>query len=126
MKHRTPTKAKSVGTEALRRMREFCDSLADVKSAKEFPKRFTCRTVKLELVPRSFTADEVRRVRKSLRASQAVFAKFIGISTSTLQDWEQGVYAPSGAARRLLEEIGNDPGRWIARLKELSSPIAGE
>lgn len=34
--------------------------------------------------------------------SQANFAKALGVSTRTLQDWEQGRRQPSGAARSLL------------------------
>ena len=34
--------------------------------------------------------------------SQAQFAKLMGVSVRTLQDWEQGRRKPSGAARTLL------------------------
>lgn len=34
--------------------------------------------------------------------SQAAFAKLLGVSVRTLQEWEQGRREPSGAARNLL------------------------
>jgi putative transcriptional regulator len=34
--------------------------------------------------------------------SQAAFAEMLGVSVRTLQDWEQGRRAPSGAARTLI------------------------
>lgn len=34
--------------------------------------------------------------------SQAAFAKLLGVSVRTLQEWEQGRREPSGAARTLL------------------------
>ena len=40
--------------------------------------------------------------RKSLGLSQTEFAKLLGVSVRTLQDWEQGRKQPSGAAKMLL------------------------
>jgi putative transcriptional regulator len=40
------------------------------------------------------------RIRAGL--SQAEFAGLLGVSVRTLQEWEQGRRAPSGAARTLL------------------------
>lgn len=34
--------------------------------------------------------------------SQAAFAKLLGVSVRTLQDWEQGRRQPSGAAKTLI------------------------
>lgn len=41
--------------------------------------------------------------------SQDQFAALLGVSVRTLQDWEQGVRAPSGAARTLLMVAGKNP-----------------
>jgi putative transcriptional regulator len=41
--------------------------------------------------------------------SQNKFAKLLGISPSTLRDWEQGRSAPSGAAKTLLRIAANRP-----------------
>jgi putative transcriptional regulator len=41
--------------------------------------------------------------------SQARFAQLLGVSPRTLQDWEQGRRAPSGAARTLLLVASKDP-----------------
>lgn len=40
--------------------------------------------------------------RKSSGLSQAQFAELMGVSTRTLQEWEQGRRNPSGAAKTLL------------------------
>ncbi|GGB82113.1 hypothetical protein GCM10011352_04910 [Marinobacterium zhoushanense] len=40
--------------------------------------------------------------RKSLKLSQATFARCLGISPRTVGEWEQGRRQPSGAARTLL------------------------
>jgi len=45
---------------------------------------------------------KVQSIRKKTGLSQARFALLLGVSVRTLQDWEQGRRAPSGAARTLL------------------------
>ncbi|HTN71518.1 MAG TPA: helix-turn-helix domain-containing protein, partial [Methylomirabilota bacterium] len=37
------------------------------------------------------------------------FAQLLGVSVRTLQDWEQGRRAPSGAARTLLVVANKNP-----------------
>lgn len=44
----------------------------------------------------------VASVRERTGLSQARFAHLLGVSVRTLQEWEQGRRAPSGAARTLL------------------------
>jgi putative transcriptional regulator len=44
----------------------------------------------------------VSSVRERTGLSQAKFAQLLGVSVRTLQEWEQGRRAPSGAARTLI------------------------
>lgn len=44
----------------------------------------------------------VTSIRERTGLSQSRFAKLLGVSVRTLQEWEQGRRAPSGAARTLL------------------------
>jgi putative transcriptional regulator len=44
----------------------------------------------------------VAAIRESTGLSQSRFAELLGVSVRTLQEWEQGRRAPSGAARTLL------------------------
>jgi len=44
----------------------------------------------------------VTKARPSTRMSQSQFAILLGVSKRTLQDWEQGRWEPSGAAKTLL------------------------
>lgn len=44
----------------------------------------------------------VAGIREATGLSQARFAQLLGVSARTLQEWEQGRRAPSGAARTLL------------------------
>jgi len=61
---------------------------------------------------------EIRNIRHSLHASQAVFAQLIGASAPLVRAWEQGDRRPSAMARRLLDEVRRDPDRWAAMLKD--------
>jgi DNA-binding transcriptional regulator YiaG len=96
---------------------------AAVEAGEDITKRFTCRTVRLRLSPTQYGAKEVKQTRRKLGASQAIFAQFLGVSPSAVQDWEQGLKPPHGAACRLMDEIRRDPKYWIRRLQELSTPV---
>lgn len=54
---------------------------------------------------RSFQPEDIRRIRTANHVSQAVFAAFLGIGKTTVQQWELGLKKPSGPARRLLDLI---------------------
>ena len=51
----------------------------------------------------------VAAIREKTGLTQAHFAKLLGVSLRTLQDWEQGRRAPSGAARTLLLIAAKNP-----------------
>ena len=58
---------------------------------------------------RIVTVPDVTAVRKKTGLSQSRFAELLGVSVRTLQDWEQGRRAPSGAARTLLLIADRNP-----------------
>ncbi len=51
---------------------------------------------------RVINVPSVSSIRERTGLSQARFAQLLGVSVRTLQEWEQGRRAPSGAARTLL------------------------
>jgi len=52
---------------------------------------------------------QIRMVRERLDVSQNEFAVMIGVSTRTLQNWEQGRRQPEGPAKALLTIASRNP-----------------
>jgi putative transcriptional regulator len=57
--------------------------------------------------------------RRMVGVSQAEFARLLGVSVRTLQDWEQGRRHPTGAARSLLVVASRQPKVLRELLREL-------
>ena len=64
-----------------------------------------------------FAALDVKAVRQRLGKTQAEFARMIGVSVATLQNWEQGRRRPEGPARALLRVAAVNPEAVAAALE---------
>ncbi len=51
----------------------------------------------------------IRAIREGTSFSQSEFARLIGVSVKTLQNWEQDRRHPTGPAATLLRIIANEP-----------------
>jgi len=60
---------------------------------------------------RKFTYEpiDIRKIREKHDLSQKQFANKLGISASTLRNWEQGIRKPEGPANVLLRIIDAHP-----------------
>ena len=56
-----------------------------------------------------FNVFSIKSIRHKLHQSQNEFAFMIGVSPSTLRNWEQGLRAPVGPARPLLTVAQKNP-----------------
>jgi putative transcriptional regulator len=90
-KKKRSAKARNIGQEIL-------DGLRDIKAGR---------------IGRVINVPDVGKVREKTGLSQARFAKLLGVSVRTLQEWEQGRREPSGAARTLLLIADRNPGALL-------------
>lgn len=63
-----------------------------------------------------FSPADIKSIRSKLKLSQSEFAMMIGVSVSTLQNWEQGRRHPEGPARALLKIAAEKPQALIEAL----------
>ena len=49
--------------------------------------------------------EQIKHIRESTRVSQAVFARLLNTSLSTVQKWEIGQKKPTGTALKLLHLV---------------------
>lgn len=72
---------------------ELIDSVEEMDKIRRGKKRASRRTIVKEI--------EVAAVREQTGLSQTRFARLIGVSKRTVENWEQGRRTPSGPARAL-------------------------
>jgi len=84
---------------------EIVDSVREIKQHKKN---------KMNLVTRTLEAPSPPKViREKLHLSQSAFASLMGVSTRTVQDWEQGRRIPQGPAMSLLRVAEQHPEVFI-------------
>jgi len=53
---------------------------------------------------------DIRGLRESLNASQALFARLLNVSSNAVESWEQGIRQPRQATLKLLYIARKNPG----------------
>jgi putative transcriptional regulator len=84
------------------------EALADAK-AYERGEAVDLRVAEFPEPPKPMKPEEIRRIRESVHASQAVFARFLCVSPKAVQSWEQGSRRPQTTALRLLTIVKKNP-----------------
>jgi putative transcriptional regulator len=57
---------------------------------------------------RPLAAQEIRALREREGASQAVFARYLNVTTGLISQWERGEKHPQGAALKLLSLVARN------------------
>lgn len=113
--------ARTIGEKLLGRLAAFSEALQKNESIE---KRFTCRTIELNIESHACPPASVKATREALGLSQALFARFLGVSVKSVSAWEQGAKSPSDLACRWMDEIRRDPDYWRQRIRDLAQPRA--
>ena len=54
---------------------------------------------------KNLSANEIKKLRKRMNASQGVFARYLNVNPSTVQKWEQGTVSPQNGTLKLLNLV---------------------
>ena len=94
-----------------KKLKVFGELQAALKDVMQYEKgeRVDLRVTQLPPPPRAFGPREIRRIRQSLNASQARFARLLNVSANTVESWEQGTRQPQRAALKLLAIASKRP-----------------
>ncbi|HUZ97270.1 MAG TPA: DNA-binding transcriptional regulator [Edaphobacter sp.] len=79
----------------------------DKKTMRHFDE--LCLTPVEPLSPR-----QIADIRERERASQAVFARHLGVSVNLISQWERGEKKPQGASLKLLTLVAKKGLDWVA------------
>jgi DNA-binding transcriptional regulator YiaG len=67
------------------------------------------RSVEIPPRPKPMKGSDIRALRESLNASQALFARLLNVSSNAVESWEQGVRQPRQATLKLLYVARKNP-----------------
>ncbi|MBC1235488.1 helix-turn-helix domain-containing protein [Listeria booriae] len=56
-----------------------------------------------------YTPDQIKAIRESVAMSQTIFARLLGVSNASVEQWESGGKRPGGSTRRLLSLLERFP-----------------
>jgi len=71
------------------------------------------RAVELPPPPKPLKPAEIRALRASMNASQALFARLLNVSSNAVESWEQGIREPRQATLKLLHIAKKTPGALL-------------
>jgi len=71
------------------------------------------RTAELPSRPKPLKPADIRALRASLNASQALLARLLNVSSNAVESWEQGIREPRQATLKLLHIARKNPGALL-------------
>jgi putative transcriptional regulator len=67
------------------------------------------RAIEIPAPPKPLKPAEIRALRASMNASQALFARLLNVSSNAVESWEQGIREPRQATLKLLHIARKNP-----------------
>lgn len=56
---------------------------------------------------KDLSSDQIKKIRVREKVSQAIFAKYLNTTSSTIKQWEQGEKHPRGTSLKLLNLVAD-------------------
>jgi DNA-binding transcriptional regulator YiaG len=78
-------------------------------SSEKIQAGFDLRLVEIPPRPKPMKPSDIRSLRESLNASQALFATLLNVSSNAVESWEQGIREPRQATLKLLHIVRKNP-----------------
>jgi DNA-binding transcriptional regulator YiaG len=72
------------------------------------------RSVEIPPRPKPMKPSDIRSLRESLNASQALFASLLNVSSNAVESWEQGIREPRQATLKLLHIVRKNPNALLS------------
>ena len=82
----------------------------DAAAAKPAKSSLDLRKSALPPRPKPLKPADIRALRASLNASQALLARLLNVSSNAVESWEQGIREPRQATLKLLHIAKKNPG----------------
>jgi putative transcriptional regulator len=96
-----------------KKQKEAAEGAVAAKSKGNKTGALDLRAVKLPSAPKPMKPAEIKQLRETLNASQALFARLLNVSSNAVESWEQGARAPRQATLKLLYIARNNPGALL-------------
>lgn len=82
---------------------------ATVAASEKSAIKLDLRAVELPQRPKPMKPADIRALRETLNASQALFARLLNVSSNAVESWEQGIREPRQATLKLLHIARKNP-----------------
>ena len=70
---------------------------------------------------KKYDNTEIKQIRTSVGMTQLLFAKYMGVSSKTVEAWEKGTNHPTGTACRLISMLENKTFETLPFVKKTST-----
>lgn len=101
-------------------MDQLTTSLDELEQHFKGEKRLRTRKIGTKSIP-SYSPSDIKTIRVNTKLSQKVLAEVIGVSSKTVESWEQGKNKPNGSSARLLQILNNNPEVILNEITEESN-----
>lgn len=98
-------------------MNQLTTSLDELEQHLKGEKRLKTRQLGTKLIP-SYSSEDIKKIRIKLKLSQKTLAEVIGVSSKTVEAWEQGKNKPNGSSARILQILNHNPDAILNEITE--------
>ncbi|WP_411843739.1 helix-turn-helix domain-containing protein [Salinicoccus sp. HZC-1] len=103
-------------------MNQLTTSLDELEQHTKGEKKLRTKKIRTKPIP-SYSSKDIKTLRVKAGLSQKTLSEVIGVSSKTVEAWEQGKNKPSGSSARLLQILNDNPDIILSEIIEKSNEI---